>query len=333
MTHVTNRLSRRGFLSQTVFVSTACLTGASESALLAAESSVPSAELSVDRAPVPYPAAKAVNPEYYLNFHRGAGNSRPENTLETFLWAWNQKAFPECDIQFTKDGIPVCYHDGKLGRIAKFESESVRNSQIRDFTWDEVRKFDVGRYRGEAFAPEHIPTLESVFAAMKGNPERILYLDEKGVSRPQAEIIAALARLYGVEKQAFYTSGSYKQIKMWNEIMPEGCAMLWVGLVWGEFKKENLDARMNEIRENDFKGITHLNFHIQTDFKKDDPFTPSSDILKALNKEFTGRGILFQVITWSNGDKPETYQRLMNLGIKSFATDYPEVLLKAVYGK
>ena len=54
--------------------------------------------------------------------------------------------------------------------------------------------------------------------------------------------------------------------------------------------------------------------------------------LKEMNKECADRGIVFQVISWSNADKLETYNRLLDLGITSFATDYPEVLIEAVYG-
>lgn len=321
--------TRREFLSSAAILSAGCLLTSANGSALADDAPAPAP---LPPSPIQFPPVAAKDVKYMLNFHRGGGNSRPENTLETFLWAWNLGAFPECDVQFTKDGIPVCFHDGKLGRILKHETDEVKNKTVHDLTWDEVRRLDVGKYKGDQFSPEYMPTLESVFAAMKGSPERILYIDEKGLSRSQAELIAQLVRAYGLQKQAFYTSGSYKKILEWNDIIPDGCGMHWMGIVWGKFSPEDLERRFEEFRANNFRGMTHLNCHIQTDLSKDDPFTPSSAKLKEMNKECADRGIVFQVISWSNADKLETYKRLLDLGITSFATDYPEVLIEAVYG-
>ena len=49
-------------------------------------------------------------------FHRGAGNYRPENTLETFLWAWGSGGIPEADARFTADKVAIACHDGDLAR-------------------------------------------------------------------------------------------------------------------------------------------------------------------------------------------------------------------------
>ena len=271
--------------------------------------------------------------EYTLNFHRGGGNSRPENTLETFLWAWNQNIIPEGDVQYTRDGVPVMFHDGKLNRLPWNLSEDMKKKRIADFDWDVVRTFDVGRYKGEAFANQRIPTLESVFASMSQFPERRFYLDEKGLTVENQKEIAALARQFKIEKQLFFTSGQYEKIRQWHEICPEAEAMLWLGYCWtkdGKCNMDGLNKALDELRAANFAGVTHLNVHILTDLEKADPFSPDSEFLRKLAAEMKERGIPFQVITWTQGDNPETYKRLLALGLTGFATDFPEVLLKEV---
>ena len=64
--------------------------------------------------------------------HRGASAYAPENTLEAFLLAAEQGADGvELDVQLTKDGIPVVFHDWDLKRAAGVDRK------IRDCTFEE----------------------------------------------------------------------------------------------------------------------------------------------------------------------------------------------------
>lgn len=270
---------------------------------------------------------------FYLNFHRGGGSERPENTLETFLWAWNQDVIPEGDVQYSKDGVPVMFHDGNINRMVWNLPEEMKGKRICDLTWDEIRKFDVGSHCGAEFALQRIPTMESIFCAMSGSPERLLYLDEKGLSEENLRQIAERVHHYGIEKQMFFTSGSYDKILKWKEICPNGVGMLWLGYVWSPDRTANMDglnAILKRLRENDFRGANHIVLHIQADCSKEDPFEPKSEFLKTFAQEMKDRGIPMEVITWSNGKDPEVYRRLLQLGIRGFATDYPSVVLPVV---
>lgn len=271
--------------------------------------------------------------DYYINFHRGGGAERPENTLETFLWAWNMNVIPEGDVQYSKDGVAVMFHDGNVNRLVWELPEELRGKRIADFTWEELRRFDVGQYAGKEFANQRIPTLESVFCAMAKFPERMLYLDEKGLTVENQKAIAERVRHYGIEKQMFFTSGSYDKILRWNEICPEGVGMLWLGYVWTKDKTANMDglnAVLKRLRENDFRGVNHLVLHIQADPQKEDPFEPKSEFLREFAKEMKDRGIPMECITWSNGKNPEVYRKLLELGVTGIATDFPSVVLPII---
>lgn len=92
----------------------------------------------------------------FINYaHRGASEYRPENTFCSFYLGWQMGANGiETDVQRTKDGVLVLFHDDDLMRIAG------RPESIADLTYDEVRQIDVGVHKGTAFAGEHIPTFE-----------------------------------------------------------------------------------------------------------------------------------------------------------------------------
>lgn len=277
--------------------------------------------------------AAAEDFDFYVNFHRGGGNEKPENTLETFLWCWNLGVIPEGDVQYTKDGVPVMFHDSNINRMVWQVPEELKGKRIADFTWDEIRKFDVGSHRGPEYANQHIPTMESIFCAMANFPERLFYLDEKGLTEENLKQIAGRVHHYGIEKQMFFTSGSYDHILKWNEICPDGVGMLWLGYVWTKDKTANMDglnAVLNRMRETNFRGVNHLVLHIQADFTKDDPFEPKSDFIRDLAKEMKDRGIPMECITWSNGQNPKVYTELMKLGVIGFATDYPSVVMPVV---
>ena len=52
--------------------------------------------------------------------HRGGGKlERPDNTLETFKWCWENGSALECDCRKTKDGVGIMLHDKTLKRTAR----------------------------------------------------------------------------------------------------------------------------------------------------------------------------------------------------------------------
>ena len=65
--------------------------------------------------PAPIPREKGL---YRCQVHRGGGKkSRPDNSLETFLWCWGHGCTPEADARLTKDGVAIAMHDDNLKRI------------------------------------------------------------------------------------------------------------------------------------------------------------------------------------------------------------------------
>ena len=92
----------------------------------------------------------------FINYaHRGASAYAPENTLAAFYMGWQMGANGiETDVQRTKDGVLVLFHDNELMRIAG------RPEVIHDLTYAELLQIDFGLPTGERFKGERIPTLE-----------------------------------------------------------------------------------------------------------------------------------------------------------------------------
>lgn len=325
---------RRDFLSLSAYATTAAISTATllDSSLSQAQeaSAEPAAE-SVANQPTPPTRKRPV-----LNqFHRGGGNFKPDNTLETFLWAWGCGAIPEADARFTKDKVAVAFHDDNLQRISRGIPEEMRTRRIADLNWDEIRDIDIGSFRGEQYKTEKITTMEAVFACMKGRPERLLYIDEKGMP---PELMASLSEQYGVQEQIIFASSNYDLLPRWKKLAPKAKAIHWMG-AWtkGGVTDENcrqaaqqLGAKLDKLEEVGFADLDILQIHVITDLSKPDPFCPSSDFMRQSAERIKKNGVVFQSLSWTQGDKAETYYKLIDLGVQSFATDYPVEFMAAI---
>ncbi len=259
---------------------------------------------------------------FHIQAHRGAGEAMPENTLESFEWAWKHDVTPESDLRTTKDGTIVCFHDANLKRVPYNIDDSLKESSVEKLPLAEVQKLDVGSFRGPQFEGQRVPTLSSVFAAIQGHPQRLVYLDIKSVKLDQ---LAATVRKHKVEQQIIFTTEHPSLIRDWKKLVPESQTLLW-----NRGTEEQLTKKMSDLRRTKFAGITHLQIHVRVgNLKSDEPFMPSSAFLRELGKELKSHGIVFQ--TFSAECKDQTvYEKLLALGVESFATDYPEVTLSAV---
>lgn len=121
-------------------------------------------------------------PKVEIVAHRGASFDAPENTLAAIKLAWEQKAdASEFDVFLSKDGKIVVIHDATTKRTACVDMK------VAETTLDELRKLDVGSWKGAKFKGERIPTLEEmlatvptgkrVFIEVKCGPEIVPELD------------------------------------------------------------------------------------------------------------------------------------------------------------
>lgn len=89
--------------------------------------------------------------------HRGASQQAPENTLAAFSMA---KALGfdwcECDVQLSRDHIPVIFHDATLERTTN------GTGKLCDQPLDALQALDAGSWFDSKFQHERIPTLQAL---------------------------------------------------------------------------------------------------------------------------------------------------------------------------
>jgi len=93
--------------------------------------------------------------------HRGASTEAPENTLAANDLAFQQKADGiEVDVRLTKDNQLVCMHDKSAFRTAG------KKNLIKESTLNQLKSLDVGKWKGEKWSGEAIPSLHEVLSEM-----------------------------------------------------------------------------------------------------------------------------------------------------------------------
>lgn len=98
-----------------------------------------------------------------LNFgHRGFSGKYPENTMLAFRKAVEVGADGiELDVHFSKDGELVIIHDELIDRTCD------GTGYVRDYTLEELRKFDASAGFKGVYGKNEIPTLREYFEFVK----------------------------------------------------------------------------------------------------------------------------------------------------------------------
>lgn len=267
--------------------------------------------------------------QFIVQAHRGAGELAEENTLEAFELGWKLGCIPESDLRTTSDGVIVAFHDNNFARVVKGVSPDLKEKGVKDITFAELQKLDVGSFKGDQFKGHHVSRMADVFALMTGKPQRRLYLDIKNVDLPQ---LAKEVRAAKVESQVILASTKYNEIiRPWKKLVPESSTLYWMGGTDAELNK-----RFEELRATNFADVTQLQIHTHLvgdvkDVKRDsaNPFAESDRFLIEKGKEIRSHGILYQTLPYGGSTK-EVYWKLLDLGLMSFATDHPDVTWDAV---
>ncbi len=271
--------------------------------------------------------------------HRGGGKfERPDNTLETFRWCWENGSALECDCRRTRDGVGIMLHDKTLRRTARGISDALAAADVStQLTYDEIKDVDVGSYLSPEFSHHRIPTIDAVFAEMRRDPKWLCFVDEKGAG---TKCIAEKAHQAGVFDQVYYSGCVYQNAINWTTENPGGKTMIWIGtwpvpgLEHGEADQERFrahyESKMEEIRAGGFKSVSVVSLHSYYNPEAADPFVPGMEYLKGLVDEFHAHGIPVCSIPFAGGDSEDAYLELWKLGFDGFSSDYPSVMFSAI---
>lgn len=146
----------------------------------------------------------------FVNYaHRGASAYYPENTLSSFNAGMEMGANGiETDVQKTKDGVLVLFHDDTLQRVTG------ETGSIQDYTYDELQQFNVknGDKR------DKIISLETFLQAF--GTQNLTFAIELKVDGVEKEV-ADLIYKYGVEEKVIVTSFAMSRLQVIKAYAPQ----------------------------------------------------------------------------------------------------------------
>jgi glycerophosphoryl diester phosphodiesterase len=148
--------------------------------------------------------------------HRGASAYAPENTLASFRLAIEQQAdWLELDVQQTKDGRLVVFHDLRMERTTN------GRGALRDLTLEQVRQLDAGAWFAPGFAGERVPTFEEVVELASEHNVRIF----PEVKDPRfypgiEERVAAVISAHGYEDRTIVQSFDMASLDRIHQVNP-----------------------------------------------------------------------------------------------------------------
>ncbi len=247
--------------------------------------------------------------------HRGMGNEAPEGTIKTFQLAWASGICPEADVRTTKDGVIVSFHDDNFARILKDAPEEIKKKGVEDVTYDELMKLDVGAYKGEEYRGERAVTIKEIVDELKKDRRRLIFCDLKNIDLKQFA-----KETEEVHPQICLTGPDVAPLVEWKKLAPRSKTLIWMPTTWSG-TPENFEERFLKLRDADFYGLDFVQVHVTVD--ADVNVKPTVDVLRRCGNECRKRGVTFEAITWTNGDKESSYNALLDAGLASFATDYP----------
>lgn len=158
--------------------------------------------------------------------HKGVSSQFPENTMPAFQAAVGEGYHViELDNKFTKDDVCICLHDSTLNRTCRFEDGTPLADPMPadSLTLDEIRRFDAGLYKGEAFAKTRIPTLEEVIDFVGTSSTTHIKLDNvfQSFSQKRFELLCAVVRTSGFEDRVGFTCKTLPYLAFLSERFPD----------------------------------------------------------------------------------------------------------------
>jgi glycerophosphoryl diester phosphodiesterase len=239
--------------------------------------------------------------------HRGASHDAPENTLASEKLAWQQQADAvETDIWLTKDGKIIVSHDKGTKRATGQEMS------IPDSNFDALRKLDAGKWKGEQFAGEKLPTLDEQIALIPAG--RKMFVEIKCGPEIVPELAACLQRMKADEKKITIISFNYESLQGCRRLLPKYHTQYLVGYRKPDAKKApkvpqpTLDEIIAQARSAKLTGL---------DLQNTWPLTPA-DV-----KKIKDAGL--QLHVWTVDDVAIA-KHWIDLGVASITTNRPGYL-------
>lgn len=179
--------------------------------------------------------------------HRGYTENAPENTIPAFIAAAeNGYNTIECDVEWTKDGIPVILHDSTINRTARRQNgwRLFFPKKCSDLTYEQLTKYDFGSWHSKDFKGTKIPKFtELLDCADDYNLDLYVELKETtDFDDKKAQALVQAVKNAGLEDKVTWISFNDDYLKTMAQAAPE--ARL------GYLSKKNVDENTINTLEN-----------------------------------------------------------------------------------
>lgn len=146
--------------------------------------------------------------------HRGYSSLFPENTLASFAGAIDIGVdYIELDVQLTKDGQAVVFHDDDLKRITGAEGA------VSDYTFEELSALDAGSWFSHSFAGTRIPTLKEALEMISTSDCKV-YLELKDIGEVAGfeETVLEVVSQCNMKDRCVFASFQYRYLAHFKEL-------------------------------------------------------------------------------------------------------------------
>ncbi len=236
--------------------------------------------------------------------HRGDSSRAPENTLAAVKLAWQEGApAVEIDVYLSRDKRIMLMHDPTTGRTGG------TNLKISETDSAELRKLDVGSFKGEEFKGEKMPFFEEVLATI---PEGRKLLVEVKCGPEILPLMKDALDHSGKASQVIIISFNLQVCAQAKKVMPSIPALLLLG------PTRNPDT--GDISEHSAKHIDTARSH-----RLDGLDMHFSGITQGFADAVKEAGLM--LYAWTVNDLEEA-RRLKQIGVDGITTDRPGWMLK-----
>ena len=147
--------------------------------------------------------------------HRGASAYALENTLSAFEKAWELGADGvELDIQVSKEGIPIVYHDPQLSRLAG------SNKLVNECSLPQLQRFKLGKPWRRFFSTDKIPTFEEVLV-WANKRQMPLNIELKSTMLENTDALVQMLKDLKLPTGSHFSSFHYELLKVVKQRAPQ----------------------------------------------------------------------------------------------------------------
>lgn len=149
--------------------------------------------------------------------HRGWSGIAPENTMSAIRLATDHPEIDmiEIDVQMSRDGVPVIFHDYTLERTTN------GSGWVGEHTLRELKQLDAGSWFAPEFTGETIPTLEEVFQWIGDKKAINLEIKRAGGLYPDiVRCVTDLIQKFGLETSVVITSFHHETVREVSLLAP-----------------------------------------------------------------------------------------------------------------